>query len=146
MTVDTARVARILGGERTLGRRVRTLADLRRAVEAGLPVAALEKAVAHVAASPAAAAELKYRVVPKTTLYRRAAQRLTAEESERLERLARLTALAEQVWEDQVFAREFLTSTQPQLDGERPIDLLRSDLGTRQVEDLLLKLEYGLPA
>ena len=40
---------------------------------------------------------------------------------------------------------EFLLSAQPQLDGERPVDLARSDLGARQVEQLLMKLEYALP-
>ena len=62
-----------------------------------------------------------------------------------MERLARMTALAEAVWENQVLAHEFLTSPQPQLAGERPVDLAMSDLGTREVEDLLFRLEYSLP-
>jgi putative toxin-antitoxin system antitoxin component (TIGR02293 family) len=97
-----------------------------------------------VAGDRFSAAALKYSIVPKTTLHRR--QRLTAEESERLERLARMAALAEQVWEDEARAQEFLISPQPQLDGERPVDLARSDLGTREVEELLFRLEYSLPA
>ncbi len=144
MAVNVARVARILGGEKTLGGRVRTLDDLRRLVEAGLPVEALGKVVAHVAEPGAAGTELKYRIVPKATLHRRR-QQLTLEESERLERLARVTALAEDVWEDEGLAHEFLLSPQPQLADERPIDLARTDLGARQVEELLMKLELGLP-
>jgi len=145
MTVSATSVARILGGESILGRRVRTLADLRRLVEAGLPVASLTQVVRRLARSESAAADLKYRLVPKATLHRRRL-RLSTEESERLERLARITALAEWVWEDAELANEFLTSAQPQLGGERPVDLARSDLGARQVEELLLKLEYALPA
>ena len=145
MTVSATSVARILGGESILGRRVRTLTDLRRLVEAGLPVASLTQVVRRLARSERAAADLKYRLVPKATLHRRRL-RLSAEESERLERLARITALAEWVWEDAELANEFLTSAQPQLGGERPVDLARSDLGARQVEELLLKLEYALPA
>ncbi|HEX9636235.1 MAG TPA: antitoxin Xre/MbcA/ParS toxin-binding domain-containing protein [Acidobacteriota bacterium] len=145
MTVSATSVARILGGESILGRRVRTLADLRRLVEAGLPVASLTQVVRRLARSESAAADLKYRLVPKATLHRRRL-RLSAEESERLERLARITALAEWVWEDAELANEFLTSAQPQLGGERPVDLARSDLGARQVEELLMKLEYALPA
>lgn len=61
------------------------------------------------------------------------------------ERLARMTALAEYVWNDAELAHQFLTSVQPQLEGERPMDLSRSDLGTKQVENLLIKLEYSLP-
>jgi len=70
---------------------------------------------------------------------------VAAEERARLERLARITALAESVWEDKALAHEFLTSPQPQLSGWRPVDLVRSDLDARGVEDLLLRLEYSLP-
>jgi putative toxin-antitoxin system antitoxin component (TIGR02293 family) len=137
-------VARILGGERVLHRRIRTVADLRDAVESGLPTEALEHTVRHLAGDGPEAAELRYAIVPKTTLLRRR-KRLSVAESERLERLARLTALAEEVWEDAALAREFLTGAQPQLGGERPVDLARSDLGARQVEQLLYAIEYALP-
>lgn len=66
--------------------------------------------------------------------------------SERLDRLARMTALAEEVWEDPELAHEFLTSPQPQLGGARPADLARSDLGARQVEELLHRTQHSLPA
>jgi len=145
MAMGVAEVIRILGGERTLGRRVRSMDDLRRAVEAGLPVAALARVVARLAGPGIPAGELKYRIVPKATLHRRGAQ-LTLEESERLERLARVTALAEHVWEDEALAHEFLVGAQPQLGNQRPVDLARTDLGARQVEQLLMKLEYALPA
>ena len=129
-----------MGGERVLGHRVRTLDDLRRLVEDGLPLEALARVVARVAEP-----DLRYRIVPRATLHRRK-QKLSLEESERLERLARITALAEDVWENDAAAHEFLRSAQPQLGGERPVDLSRSDLGARLVEDLLMKLEFGLPA
>jgi putative toxin-antitoxin system antitoxin component (TIGR02293 family) len=98
-----------------------------------------------VAGETRKATEIKHRVVPKTTLQRRS-HRLSTEESVRLERLARLTALAEQVWEDPDLAHEFLMGSQPQLGGQKPVDLIRTDLGTRSVEDLLWSLEYSLPA
>jgi uncharacterized protein (DUF2384 family) len=56
-----------------------------------------------------------------------------------------MVALAEFVWEDSERAIEFLTNAQPQLGGHRPMDLVRTDLGTRQVEALLYGLEYSLP-
>lgn len=144
MSINAARVADMMGGERTLGRAIHNVGDLRHAVEDGLPVSALDRVVRHVARDDRGAAELKYRIVPKTTLRRR--QRLDPEESQRLERLARIASLAEFVWEDDDLAHRFLTSPQPQLGGDRPVDLTRSDLGTRQVESLLMKMEYGLPA
>ena len=140
MAVGAARIASILGGEKTLGRRVRTLDDLRRMVEDGLPLESLTRLVDRVA-EPA----LRYRVVPKATLHRRR-RHLSLEESERLERLARVTALAEDTWEDDDLAHEFLRSPQPQLGNARPLDLARSELGARQIEELLMKLEFGLPA
>lgn len=71
--------------------------------------------------------------------------RLNPDESQRLERLTRLVLLAEKVWENDDLAHEFLTSSQPQLGGERPVDLTRSDLGTREVEEILHRLEHSLP-
>ncbi|MGH9052574.1 MAG: antitoxin Xre/MbcA/ParS toxin-binding domain-containing protein [Acidimicrobiia bacterium] len=143
--MDTTAVVEVLGGRGTLEKPIRTTAELAEAVEAGLPKASLDIVVRRVAGKGRQATELKYQIVPKTTLQRRRT-RLSLEESERLERLARLTALAEQVWEDSDLAHEFMVSPQPQLGGERPIDLVRIELGARQVEDLLWSLEYSLPA
>lgn len=144
MTINAARVAQVLGGKRTLGAPVHTIGELRLNVEAGLSVEALDAVVERVApGSGYSSAQLKHTIVPKTTLRRRT--RLTSEESAHVERLARMTALAEDVWEDRDHAHQFLTSPQPQLDGERPLDLARSDLGTRQVEDLLMRIEFSLP-
>jgi putative toxin-antitoxin system antitoxin component (TIGR02293 family) len=143
--IDVARIARLLGGEKTLGRRIRTLDDLRRLIEAGIPVESLAKVVSHVSEPGAAAAEMKYRIVPKATLHRRR-QVLSRDESEKLERLARIAALAEDVWEDDALAHEFLRSPQPQLGDARPLDLVGTDLGARQVEELLMRIEFGLPA
>lgn len=144
MAVKAGEIARVLGGEATLRRRIRTVEDLRRAVEHGLPVEVLERTVRRVVGEGPDATALKHSIVPKATLQRRRG-RLTLTESERVERLARVAALAEEVWEDPALAREFLVSPQPQLGGERPVDLARTDLGARQVEELLHKLEYSLP-
>ena len=82
--------------------------------------------------------------MPRTTLARR--RRLTPQESQRLERVARIIALAEYVWENLEHARTFLVSEQLPLGGARPIDLARTDVGAREVETLLANLEYSLPA
>lgn len=65
-------------------------------------------------------------------------------ERQRAERLARITRLAEEVWDDCDLAREFVTSAQPQLGGRKPIELMGTDLEARQVERLLLRLEWSL--
>lgn len=143
MTIAATTIADKLGGTRALGRSIRSLSDLRHAVEEGLPVGSLDTISRYLAPDEGAAAQLKHAIVPRSTLRRRT--RLSLEESERTERLARLAALAEQVWEDADLAREFLTHAQPQLGGERPIDLARTELGAREVEVLLMKIEHALP-
>jgi len=142
--INPPQIARILGGPRTLKRTVSSIEDLREVVEAGLPVASLRRVVRRVAGVGVDESELTHRLVPRTTLQRRKGK-LSPRESEHVERLARMTALAEHVWEDADLAHEFLTSPQPQLGGRRPVELASSDLGTRQVESLLMKLEYSLP-
>ena len=64
----------------------------------------------------------------------------------RVERLARVMALAEHVWESREEAREFLREPHPALDEPAPLEVAQSELGARRVERLLTKLEYGLPA
>jgi putative toxin-antitoxin system antitoxin component (TIGR02293 family) len=88
--------------------------------------------------------ELVYRLVPEATFKRRA--RLTQVESERTERLARVIAAANYVWEDEAAAREWLTKKHPELGDETPVDRAMSELGAREVEELLDKLFYGIPS
>jgi putative toxin-antitoxin system antitoxin component (TIGR02293 family) len=145
MLADAGRVAEVMGGPGTLRREVRSTADLVELIEQGIPVEALDAVMGRIELNGSLAGDVKHWVVPKSTLTRRH-DRLNLEESERLERLARVTALAEQVWEDRRLAREFLTAPQPQLDDARPIDAIRTELGSRRVEELLLRLEYSLPA
>ena len=144
MTVHSEEIAAALGGPQTLGRTVRSLRELRRCVEEGLPVAALDTVASLLTRGPQEATALKHRVVPRSTLRRRT--RLSPTESAHTERLARLARLAEHVWEDSELAHEFLTSSQPQLGGACPLDLADTDLGVREVEELLMKIEYALPA
>jgi putative toxin-antitoxin system antitoxin component (TIGR02293 family) len=71
--------------------------------------------------------------------------RLSREESERAERVARLRAIAEQVFESAAESVDFLYSPHPLLGDAAPAELASTDLGARRVEDLLWKLEYSLP-
>lgn len=142
------RIADLLGGERVLRRELRSLRDLDEAIRAGLPLECLEALTEHLSADPSLSREVKDRVVPRSTRYRRKRQgdRLEADESERLQRLAHLLALAEEVWEDRSDAREFLTTPQPELEGDRPLELIATDPGVRRVEELLTRMEHSLPA
>lgn len=137
------RVAQVLGGRTVLRSTVRTWVDLDRVVRAGLPKRSLQL-VARRAVEPGASVnEFVYGVVPPATFKRRS--RLSAEESERTERLARIVALAEALWENEVEARAFLNRPHPLLDGETPLKVAHTELGARRVERLLHDVEHGLP-
>jgi putative toxin-antitoxin system antitoxin component (TIGR02293 family) len=136
-------VVQSLGGKRLLGA-IRSLADLNVAVGRGLPYRSLGVLAGQFAAHHRS--HVEQIVAPRSTLQRREREGVLArDESERLERIARLTALAEEVWESTEAAQEFLTTAHPHLDNQVPIDLAASDLGTRRVEAVLWGLEHSLP-
>lgn len=143
--IKASGVARVLGGKPVLKKAVRSVADLERLVSAGLPVRALSRTVEYVTSSPREAARLRDRLVAPATRKRRKTV-LKPDESERVERLARVMAVAEEVWESRDEARQFLRTQHPLLGGRTPLDLAQSELGARRVEELLWKLEYSLPA
>lgn len=122
-----------------------SFSELDRRVRNGLPKSALRDSVSHIARTPEERRSLLYRIVPEAT-YKRRRERLTPEESEKAERLARVYATADYVWDCEDNAREFLHTPHPLLDGMTPLEVSLSELGARRVEELLWKLFYGLPA
>jgi putative toxin-antitoxin system antitoxin component (TIGR02293 family) len=141
---DVLKVAETLGGPRILREKLSTIADLQRAVGRGLPYAALKHLIRHF--PDRQKTRVQQIVMPRSTLQRREEEgKLRPAESERLERIARIATLAEQVWESPEDAQRFLTTPHPLLDNQAPLDLAASDLGTRRVETLLWKLEHSLP-
>ena len=138
------RVALLLGGHTVLRRRVRTWADLERLVRAGLPKRSLQLVARRAVARDASASAFVYTVVPPATFKRRRSK-LSVEESERTERLARVVAQAEAVWADRDQSRAFLNRPHPLLGGATPLDVARTELGARRVERLLSDVQHGLP-
>ena len=137
------RVAQVLGGRTLLRRTVRTWIDLERVVRAGLPKRSLQLVARRAVEPGTPASEVVYSIVPPATFKRRT--RLSAQESERTERLARIVALAEALWHDEQDARAFLNRPHPLLDGEPPLKVARTELGARRVERLLHDVEHGIP-
>jgi putative toxin-antitoxin system antitoxin component (TIGR02293 family) len=140
--VPAARIAEVLGGRPALGNLVVSWSELDRAVAAGLPRAALDALVAHVA-DPAESTRLKYLIVPKATYLRH--ENLNVAHSQRTERLARVFALAESVWRNQGEARRFMNTPHPELDGRTPLKVALTEIGARQVEEVLERGLHGLP-
>jgi putative toxin-antitoxin system antitoxin component (TIGR02293 family) len=81
----------------------------------------------------------------RATLHRRKREgKIDGEESERLVRYQRLLEKAGEVFGDRQDAREWLTYPQPGLGGAIPIEFARTEMGAREVENLLGRLEYGV--
>jgi putative toxin-antitoxin system antitoxin component (TIGR02293 family) len=144
MIVEPARIAEVMGGPQVLGRSVRSIQELSQAVAQGLPKDALKATVRRVFARPKEANEVMYRIVPSAT-YKRRRTRMKAQESERTERLARVIASAEFVWNNAEKAHRWLVKPHPELGRSAPIDCAFTELGARQVEELLNRIYYGLP-
>ncbi|MCC5808278.1 MAG: DUF2384 domain-containing protein [Opitutales bacterium] len=81
------------------------------------------------------------------TLSRRRARRqpLDRDHSDRLVRYARLYWLAVDLFEgDEATARAWLKRPAPGLGGETPLDFAETEVGAREVEDLIGRLEHGV--
>ncbi len=127
-----------------LGVQADTITDLAQAVERGLPKEALRRTARRVFVERSEATKFLVSVVPEATFKRRV--RLTTEESERTERLARVIAAAEFVWDNREEARDWLHTPHPELENRSPLASAMTELGARRVENLLDGIFYGLPA
>jgi putative toxin-antitoxin system antitoxin component (TIGR02293 family) len=81
----------------------------------------------------------------RATLHRRKNQgRIDKGESERLVRYQRLLKKAEDVFGDAKSAREWLMHPQSGLGNVVPLEFAKSEIGAREVENLLGRIEYGV--
>jgi putative toxin-antitoxin system antitoxin component (TIGR02293 family) len=138
--IEPQSIAEILG----LGASIRTVTELESAVSAGLPKRSLERLSSRLYEDRRVASAYKFKVVPQAT-WKRRTKRLSVDESERTERLARVLAQAEYVWDDREQAREWMDKPHRELNDRTPLDAASTELGARRVEHLLDKLFFGLP-
>jgi putative toxin-antitoxin system antitoxin component (TIGR02293 family) len=122
-----------------------SFAELDSLVSHGLPKQALKAIVDNICLNTEERKQLLYRIVPEAT-YKRRRDKLSAEESGRTERLARIYATAQYVWNSEDEARAFLHAPHPMLHGRAPLDVSMTELGARRVEELLWRLYYGIAA
>ena len=81
----------------------------------------------------------------RATLHRRKIQgKIDREESEKLVRYQRLLKKAEDVFGDAKAAREWLTNRQAGLGNAVPLEFAKTEIGAREVENLLGRIEYGV--
>jgi len=120
---------------------IRSGEDLASLVEKRLPPSAV-KALVRGGLSDAEVYQL---IVPRRTLAHRIAkhQPLSREESDKAVRVARIAAMAEQVFGEPERAWRWLRKSKPNFDGNAPIEMLASEAGARLVEELLLQIDDG---
>jgi putative toxin-antitoxin system antitoxin component (TIGR02293 family) len=130
-----------LGGARTS--RKPLAVRLRSAVREGLPFSAFESVATQIGLPPLQLTALLG--IPNRTMARRKTeQQLTPQESDRLFRLARSFAQVVEVLGSRDKARVWLRTPNRALGGEIPLDLLDTEIGSRQVEEVLFRLEHGI--
>jgi putative toxin-antitoxin system antitoxin component (TIGR02293 family) len=137
-------VMEVLGGVQVFkGEAIPSSAELRARIKRGLPYRALESVRKRLGLSVPETATVLH--MPLRTLARRKqGRKLDAHESDRLYRLARVAAHAFAVFGTEDKAATWLRRPNRSLHGETPIHLLDTDVGARQVEEILGRLEHGI--
>jgi len=139
-----ARTLKLIGGRQVVGREARHGVELAKLVRRGLPFGAVQHLVdsGHITL-----VELDQVAIARKTLdHRRKLGSLTPEQSDRLVRVARVIAAAEETFGGKDKAHTWLRRPTAPLSGERPIDLLDTDEGARAVEALLGRISHGIAA
>jgi putative toxin-antitoxin system antitoxin component (TIGR02293 family) len=139
----TAEIVEALGGPEAGSRRVDSPEDLKEWIREGLPFASLEKVMERFGLNReeiSSALDLP----PRTLARRKQERRLHRDESDRLFRLVRIAAQASEVLGGEEKASSWLHRPNRALGGKPPLELLDTDLGSRQVEEVLGRIEHGV--
>jgi len=119
------------------------LAELRDAVRRGLPFSAFVALTKQLEISPQHFTAV-LGIPPRTVARRKEARHLNPQESDRLYRVASAVSQAVEVLGSIDKARVWLKTPNRALGCEIPLDLLDTEIGARQVEEVLLRLNYGI--
>jgi putative toxin-antitoxin system antitoxin component (TIGR02293 family) len=142
MTV--AAITAVLGGRQILKRKVDSSSDLTRLTREGLPVDTLTLLARDFSVERKTLARSVG--ISERTLSRRIekAQRLSAEESDRIVRMARVLAMAADTFGTKEKASLWLQSPNAVLEGQTPFSLLDTDAGVQSVETVLGRIAWGI--
>ena len=134
----------LVGGAAIIGGAVGPGMDMVKLIRRGLPVGAVQFVLD---SGRLTLAELDQIVLPRKTLAnRRRIGSLTPEQSDRLIRVARVLAAAEETFGNQEKAGAWLRRPTRALGGECPLLLLDTDEGAREVTALLGRIDHGIAA
>ena len=95
---------------------------------------------------PAATIAESAQISPRTLARRKKSGKLEPDESDRLVRVSRIIARAMELFEgDTAATRVWLSSRQAALGGAVPLEFAKTDVGAREVDNLIGRLEHGIP-
>jgi putative toxin-antitoxin system antitoxin component (TIGR02293 family) len=143
MASELSDVVSVLGGPKVLGRALRTPEDLLARVREGLPFSALTVVTEDYGIPREILAAILH-LSPRNLLRRREQNRLSADESDRLYRLARVLAHANRVFGDPEESADWIQAPNRALGKQKPLALLDTDIGAQQVDDVLGRIEHGI--
>ncbi len=142
-SLTTRRLVSALGGRRALRSSPEDLDALRLRLRQGLPYQALA-ALTSAYDIDLRSLALVLRIPQRTLARRRQERRLRPDESDRLFRVARIAALAEESLGRRDKAARWLKRPNRALGNAIPLQHLDTDLGSRQVEDVLGRISHGI--
>jgi putative toxin-antitoxin system antitoxin component (TIGR02293 family) len=136
-------VVKVLGGSSVLGRNVVSADELRKRVRDGLPYGALEAVEVRLGLKPTEI-ETMLSLPARTRIRRKKTKVLSPVQSDRLYRLARIASIAVEVFGDEIKTTRWLRKPNRSLGHNEPLRLLDTELGAREVEDALGRIEHGI--
>jgi putative toxin-antitoxin system antitoxin component (TIGR02293 family) len=117
--------------------------ELIRRIQKGLPFSDL-KVLQDTIDMPFEQLAAKLSISRSTLQRRKAAGRLSPDESDKVIRFARLLEHATNVFGDVDKARSWLKFPQRGLGGAVPLDYAETEIGAREVDNLLGRIDYGV--
>jgi putative toxin-antitoxin system antitoxin component (TIGR02293 family) len=127
-----------------LGLKAENAVQLVQSISRGLPYRAFERLQAEMGVSSRELAGL-VGISARTLARRKTEGRLQPDESERLVRASRIYDGTVSLFEgDKVTALTWLRSPAAALGGRKPMEFARTEVGAREVEDVIGRLEHGV--
>ena len=145
--LQTETVVKILGVEAVLDQPIIPIDDvntLATIVRQGLPSKAADRIAEYYGLSRKQVSDLIGVSVRTLERHQKDNKLLNPLQSDRLLRYAHIAARAEEIFEDVQVAKNWLRRPNQALGGEMPLNLLDTETGVNQVEDVLTRIEYGV--
>jgi len=140
---ETKAIVALLGGRKVFRQEITNPHEMLEVVRKGLPYRAFE-ALLNVIELQLSQLSLLIGVPPRTLARRRTAKQFNPLESDRLYRIAHVLGVAKHTLGSLDKAKVWLRRPNRALGGTKPLSLLDTDIGVRQVEDVLARISYGV--